>query len=546
MDQTLGDGHDTTRNDESTHRAFQRHPSDRTYAALHWVFMGLIAAVLCYGFVFARYIDTPRAVGFRLIILLILLFNALWWTIADRRFARHVRSSRRSRALRLAVLVFCIVLNAPILLMLLDGRPLSLVQTPTWYAAAVTFWHLCLVAAMPIVALLRLAGLTILYTLRRLRFRINRGRDSVAESGCCARPDDGRSVMPPRFVNDDSHDPARRAFLRTAFATVPMAAVVGATVASQRQQQHLQVNRYALDAPWLPARLRGLTITHICDLHVGRLYRPSMLPRLVDAANELDSDLVVVTGDIVDNSNDMLPPAIDALTQISHRHGLFACIGNHDQIDSRADFIRYVRKHMPLLINQRRVIEIGGEKLTLAGLDYPFARHRASAASSSKVSRLQETSRQQTVASAPRGRRGIPSGSQRVNDDHKEVTPPTARAPYAEDGKTLDEENIALALAGHDIRRDGPVIALAHHPHTWDALAAANVPLTLAGHTHGGQLMLTAPGERPDIGVGRLLFRYTRGFYRRADTTLFVNSGVGNWFPLRLRAPTEIVQIRLV
>jgi predicted MPP superfamily phosphohydrolase len=89
------------------------------------------------------------------------------------------------------------------------------------------------------------------------------------------------------------------------------------------------------------------------------------------------------------------------------------------------------------------------------------------------------------------------------------------------------------------------VIALAHHPHEWDWLSWAGVPLTLSGHTHGGQIMFTPPGDHPDVGIGRLVFRYPRGFYHTPSSTLFVNSGVGNWFPLRVRAPTEIVQIRL-
>ncbi len=548
MDPTLGDTHDMTHDSKSPHRVFHRRPSDRTYAVLQWASMGIIAAILCYGFIFTRYIDTPRAVGFRLIILLLLLFNTLWWTIADRRFARHIRSSRRSSTLRLAVLAFCIVLNAPILLMLLTGRPLSFMQTPTWYAAAVTFWHIGLVATMPIAALLRLAGLAILYAFRRFRFRFRRKRkgNTVNNSTIVEHAQDNRPAIPPRFVNNVQHDPARRAFLRTAVASVPMAVVVGATVAARRQEARFAVNYRTLKAPWLPARLRGLTITHISDLHVGRLYRPVMLPRLVEAANRLDSDIVVVTGDIVDNSNDVLPPALDALTQISHRHGIFACIGNHDQIDNRVEFIQYTRIQIPLLINQRRPITIDGEKLTLAGLDYPAARRSASSSSSSDTAQIQQNPRPQTVSSPPRGRRESQEDKQHASLDHKEAIPATARPQNGENGKTPDDLNTAATLAGHDIQQDGPVIALAHHPHTWDALAAADVPLTLSGHTHGGQLMLTPPGERPDIGIGRFLFRYTRGFYRRADTTLFVNSGIGNWFPLRLRAPTEIVQIRLV
>jgi predicted MPP superfamily phosphohydrolase len=89
-------------------------------------------------------------------------------------------------------------------------------------------------------------------------------------------------------------------------------------------------------------------------------------------------------------------------------------------------------------------------------------------------------------------------------------------------------------------------LALAHHPHAFDALADAGADLTLAGHTHGGQLMVTPPGSAYPIGGGNLLFRYIYGEYRRGDSAMYVNSGVGNWFPIRINAPAEIVQIRLV
>ena len=88
-------------------------------------------------------------------------------------------------------------------------------------------------------------------------------------------------------------------------------------------------------------------------------------------------------------------------------------------------------------------------------------------------------------------------------------------------------------------------LALVHHPHAFDALADAGADLTLAGHTHGGQLMLTPQGFPHPVGGG-LLFRYIWGEYRRGDAALYVTSGAGNWFPVRINAPAEIVQIRLV
>lgn len=448
-----------------------RSPSDAAYHLFGWSLLISIGIIVIYGFWLARYIPTPRAVGFRMVVLLILLFNVLWWATADRRLARYVRSTRRSTLFRTIVAVASVALNAPIVYMLFKGRmPDFLVTAPTSYAAAVTIWHLGLVTLMPIIALVRLVIL--------IPFAL-RGRTI-------------KSDVTDKQNADLSVDFDRRAWLHTAVASVPIVLLGGATVAARAQERSLLIRRLPLKAPWLPDRLRGLTITHISDLHVGRHYRPHMLRRLVDEVNGLNSDLILVTGDIVDVSNDMLPPAIHALQQMERRYGLFNCIGNHDEIDNRNDFIAaYDKSSLPLLINQRRALEIGGECLTIAGLDY--ARH---------------------------------DNSTRRRYGHV--------------------ENVRRTLEGHDIRRDGPVIALAHHPHTFDRLAERQVPLTLAGHTHGGQLMLTPPNSKSAIGAGSLLFRYVRGFYQKGDSHLFVNSGVGNWFPLRLHAPAEVVQIQLI
>ena len=67
-----------------------------------------------------------------------------------------------------------------------------------------------------------------------------------------------------------------------------------------------------------------------------------------------------------------------------------------------------------------------------------------------------------------------------------------------------------------------------------------HIPLTLSGHTHGGQLMLTR-----QFGAGSIAFKYWSGLYRKADSSLVVSNGTGNWFPLRINAPSEIGQIVL-
>ena len=100
-------------------------------------------------------------------------------------------------------------------------------------------------------------------------------------------------------------------------------------------------------------------------------------------------------------------------------------------------------------------------------------------------------------------------------------------------------------MSGSPIRRsDAFQILLAHHPHAFDPAAAVGIPLTLAGHTHGGQIMLT-----DQLGAGPAMYRYWSGLYHKQaahrDAALVVSNGVGNWFPLRINAPAEIVHITL-
>jgi len=106
----------------------------------------------------------------------------------------------------------------------------------------------------------------------------------------------------------------------------------------------------------------------------------------------------------------------------------------------------------------------------------------------------------------------------------------------------LDEEkNFPTVTMRMLLRQRDPAafpILLAHHPHAWDH--CDDIPLTLAGHTHGGQLMLT-----PSIGFGPWMYRYWSGLYTRPDSALVVSNGTGNWFPLRTCAPMEIIHITL-
>jgi len=88
---------------------------------------------------------------------------------------------------------------------------------------------------------------------------------------------------------------------------------------------------------------------------------------------------------------------------------------------------------------------------------------------------------------------------------------------------------------------EAPHLLLAHNPKAFREAARLGVPLTLAGHTHGGQVAI-----RERTGAPRAVrrgFRLTVGHYHDGASHLFVTSGAGGWFPLRVNCPAEVVSL---
>ena len=466
-----------------------------------WCFGAFAAVIAAIWLVAAGWVHWPRGTFVRLVVAGVIVLNLAWWVRADLRLTESVERKGRRRWLRGALATYMVLLILPVIGTFL-GR-LEWADLPLIVASWAQFWHMWLVVMVPVGAVV--GGLVGLVGL--IRWAVL--RDSVPV------PDRGR-----------------RAFLRQAAVAAPVVLAGGVAVAGRWQLDRFERRRYTISPPGLPERLRGLTITHLSDFHVGRLFRREHLARAIDAANAFDSDIVVVTGDIIDQSNDYLPETVDAMRGLRHRYGLFCCIGNHDLIDDGDAFVRYMRgEGVPLLVNERRVLDVGGESVAIGGLDW-----------------------------AGRGR---DSDSMKRYEAYADATfgPPAGRTGAAL--ARASGSGAALPISAGAGKTASPFsVALAHHPHAFDPLAVRGVALTLSGHTHGGQLMLTPPGL-PEWGAGPLMFRYIRGFYTagqpghgrcptRQDTVLrsehpllFVNSGVGNWFPFRLNAPAEIVQLRL-
>jgi uncharacterized protein len=275
----------------------------------------------------------------------------------------------------------------------------------------------------------------------------------------------------------------RREFIGTCAALTPPLFSVGLTGVALAQLSQFRVRRFTLSIPSLPRVLDGITIAHVSDIHVGRVTSGRVLREMVNTTNALRADLVLLTGDLINHELADLPEAIALVKAMVGRYGQCMVEGNHDLHEDGGEFERRVKAAgVPLLLDETGIGEVRGYPVQFFGLRWMGGNHQ-----------------QRDRVTALQVRRLM-----------------KLRQPEA-----------------------FPIL-LAHHPHAFDAAVEADLPLTLAGHTHGGYLMLDS-----QHGFGPALFRYWSGLYARGRSQMIVSNGVGNWFPIRINAPAEIVHLTL-
>ncbi len=281
----------------------------------------------------------------------------------------------------------------------------------------------------------------------------------------------------------DRSDYTRRDFLGVTAALLPPVLTFSLTGIALGQLNRFRVRRFVVPIRDLPRDLDGLTIAQVSDMHVGRFTSGRVLRDMVAAVNEMRPDLILLTGDLINDALSALDEGLDLVRAIDPRLGLYLIEGNHDLIENGPEFERRVKASgIPFLLDESAIVTIRGVPVQLLGLSW--TRHH-------------EKDHDQEISRAVR---------RLLEQRQPDVFP----------------------------------ILLAHHPHAFDAAADAGMPLTLSGHTHGGQLMLNE-----QLGFGPAIFRYWSGLYKRADSTLIVSNGVGNWFPLRVNAPAEVIHLTL-
>jgi uncharacterized protein len=275
----------------------------------------------------------------------------------------------------------------------------------------------------------------------------------------------------------------RRDFLCFGAAFLPPVFTFGLTGLAVAQLNNVRVRRFVLPIVDLPRALDGMTIAQVSDLHVGRFTKGKVLEKTVRMVNDMQADLVLLTGDLINDALTDLDTGLELTRRMKSRFGLAIIEGNHDLIENPREFETRVRASgIPFLLDESMIIDVRGFPVQLLGLSW---------------TRVHGKERDAAIGAAVR---------------------------------RLLEQRDTNAFP----------ILMAHHPHAFDAAAESAMPLVLSGHTHGGQLMLNE-----QLGFGPALFRYWSGRYERDQSKLIVSNGVGNWFPLRVNAPAEIVHLTL-
>ena len=236
----------------------------------------------------------------------------------------------------------------------------------------------------------------------------------------------------------------------------------------------------------LPQAFDKFQLVQLSDIHIGPFTTAEYIRRCVAITNGLRPHVIVLTGDYIAWDRDAVEDVANVLAGLRAPFGVFACLGNHEEEGGTEDITTRLlaAAGIRVLRQERALIQVGGETLGLSGID------------------------------CPRG------------------------ATIAEFRSDLVRRLAGLALP------DTANILLSHYPNVFERAAEAGFALTLAGHTHGGQLSLDVIS--PGLNLSRYLYRQSSGWHEQEGAQLYVNRGLGtSGLPIRLGAPPEITLLEL-
>jgi predicted MPP superfamily phosphohydrolase len=283
------------------------------------------------------------------------------------------------------------------------------------------------------------------------------------------------------FSSKDSfHIPSRRRFvsqIALGLAALPFTSLL---YGMYKGKYNFKVLKYVLEFDDLPDGFDGYQITQISDIHSGSFDNAAKIRYGVDLINEQRSDVILFTGDLVNNKADEMDPWVDTFKKLEANDGKYAILGNHDYGDyvdwasaeakeQNMEKLKRTHKEMgfDLLLNENRTLEKNGSKINLVGVENWGA-----------------------------------GGFKKAGD---------------------------LQKAANGIGKKDFKILMSHDPSHWESEVKGHddhYHLTLSGHTHGLQFGIEIPGWIKWSPV-KWRYKYWAGIYEEAGRFINVNRGFG-------------------
>ena len=258
-------------------------------------------------------------------------------------------------------------------------------------------------------------------------------------------------------------DNSRRTFLKTGAVALSAYSFIGPTKGIIDRNDYDIIER-TIHIQNLPDEFKGFTIGLMSDIHSSVFMTKPEMEDYVTALNSLKTDIIFVPGDFVNSQTEEVYPFVEAFSNLRAPYGVYGCLGNHDYY---AD-VDVVAKEVDgcgikLLRNDAVKIQKGNSFINVIGVDdIPI--------------------------------NGLPD-------------------PYLE-----------RALVS--VQNPNPRILLCHKPYYLETIAGRKIDLTLAGHTHGGQIVFAKVGNMI-VCPAALFSKYVWGLYKFGDSQMYVTRGIG-------------------
>lgn len=300
------------------------------------------------------------------------------------------------------------------------------------------------------------------------------------------------------FNSESTPVPGRRKFisqLALVLAAIPFSSFIYGMI---QGKYNFKVLKYQLSFKDLPDAFDGFTITQISDIHSGSFTNKEKIQYGVDLINQQNSDLILFTGDIVNNKADEMDSWIDVFSQLKAKDGKYSILGNHDYGDYMSwenkeakeenfQAIKDIHKKIgfDLLLDEHRYLEKGNDKIALLGVENW--------------------------------------------------------------GKGFNQRG-DLKKASAGVQKEDFKILMSHDPSHWEYKVKNddfNYQLTLSGHTHGLQMGIEIPGVIK-WSPSKYVYKQWAGLYEEFGRYINVNRGFGyHAFPGRVGIWPEITVIEL-